>query len=167
LGAFVALVVSRLIQNLSPHRPRPIHSEWLGLEHPFGVGDALQEWSSFPSDNTAVAFALAAGIWCGSRFLGWACLAWSAVVVGFPRIYAGFHYPSDVVSGAVLGMVATFACAPLAMNAGIKHALSSAEMKLRPLFYSFSFGFLFQLSTMFDDVRKLVRGLLKVAEQLF
>ena len=60
--------------------------------------------SSFPSNPAAVAFAMASGVWQGNRRLG-AFLYSLATLWGLSRIYAGVFYPSDVVAGALIGMV--------------------------------------------------------------
>jgi undecaprenyl-diphosphatase len=69
------------------------------------VGKEPGSWS-FPSGHTCAAFAAAwtlSGFWPGAR----PALFGGATVVGYSRIYAGAHYPSDVVSGAVLGITAS------------------------------------------------------------
>src|SRR5687768_4301704 len=72
LGTAVALLISRLIQRLSDHRPRPLHAEHLDFVTPIGgpLASAFPEWSSFPSDTTAMAFALSTGVLICSRGLG-------------------------------------------------------------------------------------------------
>ena len=59
--------------------------------------------SSFPSNPAAVAFAMASGMWQGSRKLG-LLLYGLAALWGLSRIFAGVFYPSDVVAGALIGV---------------------------------------------------------------
>jgi undecaprenyl-diphosphatase len=67
------------------------------------VGKKPGNWS-FPSGHTASSFAAArmlACVWPKK----WPLFYGVAVLVGFSRVYAGAHYPGDVMSGAVLGSV--------------------------------------------------------------
>ena len=62
---------------------------------------------SFPANPAVVGFALSAGIWRGSRRMGLISFA-LAGFWGLSRVYAGVFYPSDVVAGALLGMLMTW-----------------------------------------------------------
>jgi len=61
---------------------------------------------SFPSNAAAVGFALASAIFLVNRRLGIAALL-LATFYAFSRVYAGVHFPSDVVVGAILGVSTT------------------------------------------------------------
>lgn len=157
-GGFAALVVTRLMQNLMPERPRPMHEPTLHFVLPAGVPpETLSEWSSFPSDTTALAFALAAGVWCRSRALGTAALVWAALFVGLPRIFAGFHYPSDIVAGALIGVAMTLGLRPAAERFATTTGDLIARPALQPLVCGLVFAVLFQTVMMFDDVRVVAR----------
>jgi undecaprenyl-diphosphatase len=65
---------------------------------------------SFPSVNATYAFAASSGASLTARRLlgrppvwGWGFLA-LAVAVSYSRVYVGVHYPSDVLSGAIIGI---------------------------------------------------------------
>ena len=60
---------------------------------------------SFPSSHAMISFAIAASIaMSGYRKLGgW--LLTAAVLVGLGRVFSGVHYPSDVLMGALLGIL--------------------------------------------------------------
>lgn len=69
--------------------------------------------SSFPSGHTASAItlygsiAIVIAVWKGRRYLA-PLLALTVIiagVVGFCRMYRGFHYPSDVAVGALIGII--------------------------------------------------------------
>ena len=45
-----------------------------------------------------------------STRLGIVALLHAIFVISLPRIYVGYHYPTDILSGAVLGSCAAFVC---------------------------------------------------------
>ncbi|MGI8806287.1 MAG: phosphatase PAP2 family protein [Acidimicrobiales bacterium] len=59
--------------------------------------------TSFPSGHTATAFGFAMGAGQELSALAFPLLA-MASLVGFSRVHTGLHYPSDVVSGALIGV---------------------------------------------------------------
>jgi undecaprenyl-diphosphatase len=50
-------------------------------------------------------FTLAFGMWLASRAAGVLAIAYVALVISFPRVYLGFHYPTDILGGALIGAV--------------------------------------------------------------
>ncbi|MDW8106961.1 MAG: phosphatase PAP2 family protein [Armatimonadota bacterium] len=66
-------------------------------------------YNSFPSGHTATAFALAFWLFMlvrGTRYRFWGYGALVvAGLVGLSRIYRGLHYPSDVLVGALIGVL--------------------------------------------------------------
>jgi len=60
---------------------------------------------SFPSGHTSRAFATAVLIAFGTRYSVGASVLAFAVMVGLCRLYLGLHWPSDVLVGALLGVV--------------------------------------------------------------
>ena len=59
---------------------------------------------SFPSGHTAASFAAAVSYYLSDRKHGKAAIA-GAIAMGFSRIYLLVHYPTDVICGAILGIV--------------------------------------------------------------
>ena len=59
--------------------------------------------SSFPSGHTASAFAFATAVTADLPRLSLPLYA-LATAVGYSRVHTGVHYPSDVMSGAILGL---------------------------------------------------------------
>lgn len=86
-------------------RRRPPENEDPHLFRPFNPDNA---WQSFPSGHTVVAFSLAAAVseeagrpWVSALAYG------TAGVVGWSRMYEEKHWASDVVAGALVGIVAS------------------------------------------------------------
>ena len=81
-------------------------------QRPFDeLGDSLQlifyrsTDPSFPANPMAVVFAIAMGVWIVDRRIGWILMA-AATIYSVMRIYAGTFYPTDVIGGAVIGILA-------------------------------------------------------------
>lgn len=86
-------------------RQRP-YEKYPDLVHPIEAEDS----PSFPSGHTAAAFSLATSL--SITYPKWYVIAPSAVWacgVGLARINQGVHYPSDVLTGAAIGVGCAFA----------------------------------------------------------
>jgi undecaprenyl-diphosphatase len=59
--------------------------------------------SSFPSGHAAFFFALSAVTYLSNRKLGWTLFVLS-LLMGLARIYAGVHWPLDIVGGIIVGI---------------------------------------------------------------
>ena len=77
------------------HRPRP----FITLQ----VNQLLSEneWS-FPSGHSAFFFAMAAAIYFYNKKWGIGFFI-AAILMNISRIIAGVHYPTDILSGAIIG----------------------------------------------------------------
>ena len=112
LAAPAALLLVNLIvftgntTQIPPERHRPYE------DHPEALATAEFFFypppdPAFPSNSTAVAFAIAGLLWRGVRRIGF--LAGSlALGLGLARIYAGVHYPLDVAAGMALGLLGSW-----------------------------------------------------------
>ena len=86
-------------------RQRP-YEKYPGIIQPIEPEDS----PSFPSGHTASAFSLATSL--SITYPKWYVIAPSALwacCVGFSRINQGVHYPSDVLTGAAIGVGCAFA----------------------------------------------------------
>ena len=107
VGVFVALTAMALsnsvvfILNFFYFRPRPFVNADVALLF-YKPTD-----SSFPSNAVAAVFGLAFGIWGVNRRLGWIAIG-AASLYGLARVYAGVHYPLDILGGAAIAAVVTY-----------------------------------------------------------
>lgn len=62
------------------------------------------EGFSFPSGHTGASFAAAAALFFGKTRMGVPAFIMAALI-GFSRIYLYVHYPTDVLAGALLGIM--------------------------------------------------------------
>jgi len=153
-GAFVALVASRLVQDFGPFRLRPLHDPALGFVLPFGITeDTVQRSSSFPSNHAALAFALATGVFAASRPLGLLAFGSALLSTCFGRVYAGFHYPTDVAAGAVLGIFSTWLVIRFMPMPRLQAFVCRFSAGHPRLFYFLAFCFAYQVVSLFWDLR--------------
>jgi membrane-associated phospholipid phosphatase len=160
-ACFLALIAGRTIQNMVSERPRPLHSGNADFVAPYDLDPAiLKDWSSFPSDHAAMGFALSVGILCFSRPLGTFCLFWTLFAVSMPRVYGGYHYASDILGGAVIGILAYMS---FHFARPVSEWLTKITLKIeqfhRGAFYALMFFLSLQMVTMFDDIRQPIDGL--------
>jgi membrane-associated phospholipid phosphatase len=159
LGAALAGAMSRVMQLLLPSHLRPLHTPQLGFVLPLDVDPrALNHFSSFPSDHGAVFFGLSAIIYRINPKLGIAAFAW-AVVIDVARVYEGYHFPSDIIGAAGIGLLMV----QLSQVQPVQQLASRClmlERSFRPAFYMVAFLATYQIASLFDDVRELGTGLL-------
>jgi undecaprenyl-diphosphatase len=104
LGGGAAFVATRVIA-FTTSLPRPAVE---GLVVPIDparfaeLKHGMTGFGAFPSDHAALYFALAAGLFAWSTRLGWTGVT-IATILSLARVGVGFHYPSDVVAGALIG----------------------------------------------------------------
>src|SRR5512146_1795822 len=104
----LAVVFARILALGLPFRERPISNPLLGFTRPYTAdASAVIHWSSFPSDHAVLTFCVATGLWLVSRRLGALAISY-AFATNLPRIYAGTHYPTDLIAGAALGSAMAF-----------------------------------------------------------
>jgi undecaprenyl-diphosphatase len=153
-AAVVSLASGRILQIALPHRDRPIVSMSGWAEH-----SSFAAESSFPSDHAVYFTAMAAAIAFADRRLGMIAIAWTGLIVLLPRVLLNFHYPTDILAGAAIGL-AVASCFMLApMPPAILRLAGAAERDSPQLVYPLAFLFAFAAATNFDEVRAAVSAL--------
>jgi undecaprenyl-diphosphatase len=97
LGLGLAMVIGK-----SLNRPRPFEAG--------GVQEILfhRPDYSFPSDHATLLFALAMSFYLsGYKKLAYLMLV-LGITIGAARVMAGVHYPSDIIAGALVGIIAAY-----------------------------------------------------------
>jgi undecaprenyl-diphosphatase len=135
IQSLIAHGIAALLANGLKHiigRPRPkfVHSgDW---QMTFSWSSGLD---SFPSGHSTASFAVATVLAKRFPFLGPLCIA-VALFVGLSRILRGSHFPTDVLGGAVIGILSGFiATAPVKQwRTSIQDGLRYAAMGTSALF---------------------------------
>ena len=100
LAVIFCLVASKIWTVMPPNRTPGIMNLY-----PTGLGENPNS-NCFPSFSTALYAAVAAGVASLSRRTGIALAFAIVLLVALPRIFLGGHYPSDVLVGGLLGVLA-------------------------------------------------------------
>jgi undecaprenyl-diphosphatase len=153
-GSVATAILSRGLQLLFRVHQRPILSN-LGLNFPrFIDPGSVNSWNSFPSDHSMLFFSLSTGLWMVDRRIGLFGFAWSAIVIDLPRVYLGIHYPSDVIVGAILGVLCMLGFLRLPLYGTVDRALAWGRAH-QGAAYWIAFMVTEQVAHLFDDFRRL------------
>ncbi|ACD20394.1 phosphatase PAP2 family protein [Paraburkholderia phytofirmans] len=163
LSGLVALFVGRLLTHWLPFRVRPIYSAELHLRFAGNnIKDALlTNWSSFPSDHAMLWMAVATGIFLVWRSIGVLAILYTVLVICVPRAYLGFHYPTDLLVGAAVGIGITYVMTREAIR--VRYARPALRWIDRYPGPSGMLAFLLclELVTQFDELRTLASSVFK------
>jgi membrane-associated phospholipid phosphatase len=151
----LSLMIGRAIQSLIDS-PRPLMAPEIAAMYPPIFYEYRLDWNAFPSDHMALYLTVAFGVFLVRRALGTALIGWCLVGVGFPRLYAGYHYPIDILGGMAVAAASLVLIwlmrgwfrpwfRKALQLAGHYPALATAAM----------FCLCFQIATVFNTVREL------------
>lgn len=155
IACVIAIFVGRTLALSLPFRLRPLHNPELAFQLPYTVSETtLTGWSSFPSDHAMLFFALATGLLFISRFIGVFALSYTFFVICLPRVYVGFHYPTDIIGGALIATSITWALVnrPRVTSYLVRPAMRWLETHPGS-FYAAFFLLTYQIADMFDGAR--------------
>lgn len=160
-SGLLALAVFRLIAHYLPFRIRPLFNPELHLSFPSGGLEAavLPAWSSFPSDHAMLWIAVATGIFLVRRGIGVLALIYAALVICLPRVYFGWHYPTDILAGAAIGAALTWIMTRDALRTRFATPILGWMHRFPGPFYTLGFALCFELVTQFNELLVLGRSL--------
>lgn len=167
ISCFIAMILARFLSVLLPYRERPLHEAALNFVLPFGIKPtALTNWSSFPSDHAVLFFTLSTGLLFVSKKLGLLAFIYTTVFIAFPRMYLGFHYPTDIICGALIGIaIGIIANQSIVCNKICKPILRWSE-KSPSLFYALFFLITYQISDLFNSTRLFLHFFMELLEHI-
>ena len=107
LGLAIGAVVTNLIIKPWVARPRPyVDQSSIFYQYWLQVGQNVESDKSFPSGHTTAAFDCMTPVFIlGNKRLKFLALTF-AILMGLARIYLCVHFPSDVLGGMIIGILA-------------------------------------------------------------
>ncbi len=148
------LFSARWLAGVLPFRQRPLFSPSLHMIRAYGFdSDALEPWSSFPSDHAVLFFALATGVWLVNKKAGLFLYVYTIVCIALPRIFLGIHYPTDLLAGALLGIALGYSAKFHAMRSVVARSASRLQGLSPGLFYACWFFLVCQTAVLYGPLR--------------
>lgn len=162
-SGLIALAVGRALAKFLPFRERPMFNPDLHLHF---ASSALREttlssWSSFPSDHAMLWVAISLGIFFIWRGIGTLALLYTVLFICLPRAYLGFHYPTDLLAGAAIGVAITYVMTRDAVRRYTAAPALRWTMRFPGQASMLAFLVCFELVTQFDDLLRLMHSVIK------
>lgn len=166
-GAALAAALSRLLQHALPFRPRPIYDPALHLTLPYKLDpEGFAHMNSFPSDHAVLFGAIAAGLFWISKPAGLFASFWTLVMILMPRVFLGMHFLTDIVAGLAFGVLIMMLAVRFDPYLGrFTRFLLKLEAVRPSLFYSIGLLSIWQLTTVFNEVRAALRIAIEVLQR--
>lgn len=155
-AGIASIVISRAFALGLPFRLRPRFDPTID----FLVSDVpnyttLMDWSAFPSDHAAMFFAISIGLGFVSWRLSLMATLYVAFVICFPRVYFGYHYPTDILVGMMIGALCAYGFNLAAARRWFAAPVLKWGHSSPQLFHMVLFLLTFQFATMFNTLRDL------------
>lgn len=157
IGILAAVSFARLFQRQLPYSLRPLQDPAIDFTLPAGIHpETLAGWSSFPSDHAVLFFAVATAVFFVNRQAGVFTFIWTTIVICLPRLYLGFHYLSDILGGAAIGILIMWAAFRVPLPTIIPELVRRWEDRHAASLFLIAFLFILQVSQLFGDARIIV-----------
>jgi len=168
ISVFFVMVVTLSLAGLAPFRKRPFLNPDFHFSSFVPLNAELTNMSSFPSDHAALFISLATGLLFVSKKVGLLTLLYTFIFIFIPRLYLGYHYPTDLVIGGLIGASIT---AFFNYSTAIKNKISKWIMPYSrdypALFYSFLFFVTYQIADLFWGSREIITYIHKLYKHQF
>jgi membrane-associated phospholipid phosphatase len=143
-----------MLAALLPFRLRPLYNPELHLHRAFTLdSNTLETWSSFPSDHAVLFFAIATGVFLVHRRAGVCLFLYTTFFIALPRIFLGFHYPSDLLAGGLFGGALAYSAKWPAFRTLITRPGLRLQERSPGLFYACFFFLTVQTAELYGSLR--------------
>jgi membrane-associated phospholipid phosphatase len=156
ISVLFAVAISLIIGGLAPFRTRPFLIPAYHFNSLTTVNAPLTLLNSFPSDHAALFAGLATGFFFVSKRVGLLTMVYSFTYIFFPRLFLGFHYPSDLLVGTLIGIVVVvFFIRSTALKNMISKWILPFSKNYPWYFYSILFIYTYQLADLFVGLKEI------------
>jgi undecaprenyl-diphosphatase len=101
-------------------------------------------------------FALSTGFLFTSKHLGLLAMLYSFTVVSLPRVYLGYHYSTDIIAGALIGMLVAGLMGWQAIRQPLAHYPVVWSKRHPSLFYFLFFLLTCEIALVFENARQMI-----------
>jgi undecaprenyl-diphosphatase len=156
-GSMISIVIGRLLPHILAYRARPILDPRNNFVSALGFNkNAFDNLSSFPSDHSILFFSIATGFFFISKRLGIAAFLYVLLFIALPRLYLGLHYFTDILFGAVIGIVIVSVANLNFFRTTVSARILSYEAAYPAVFYAMFFFLTFEIAEMFISIRNIL-----------
>jgi undecaprenyl-diphosphatase len=160
ISVFFVIAASLCLTRLVPFRQRPFTNPDFHFNYSVPMSFYLRRMSSFPSDHASVFISLATGFFFVSPKIGRMVILYTLLIILFPRLYLGYHYPTDLLAGAVIGAsITTF----FNRSATVRNMISKWIIPLvnhyPGYFYSLLFVVTYEIAETFEGSKEILIAL--------
>ena len=154
LSSFIAIFFGRAVVHITPERLRPLDNPELSLVLPYGVNSGyVDHLSSFPSDHAVLFYSIATGLFLVSKRMGLLAFIYTTVFIVLTRVYFCYHYATDVLAGAIVGMSVTYFICQNLWFRKMGEKIYQFSVQKPQFFYPVFFLISYQLANLFEELR--------------
>jgi undecaprenyl-diphosphatase len=154
---FAGLFLARVMQVTLPFSPRPLHTDGMNLTLVTGISEnALKHDSSFPSDHAVMFLTIASSVLMYARMAGLLLLGHAIFIICLPRLILGFHWSSDIIAGAAIGVTLAVLLQRRLVTWLGRSRLEEFSERHPSIFYALFFAILCETATMYRGSRHII-----------
>ena len=156
IASAAALLLGRLIALRIPFRVRPAQNPLCDFPFPYTAPEDMpRSWNSCPSDHAILFFCLVVSLFLVCRTVGVLAFFYTLLGICAPRLYMGYHYPSDTLFGALLGVTAAMLARVPKLRKRVTNPILAWTQSRPSPFYAFAFLWTFETANLFRGCLKL------------